>query len=1722
MLVDPNQIKGTIRWNNPAGPVLNFLTTGGFNTMADNPNVKSSLTAREVSNGPHQASTTFFPLGRVSTIYEDFSVSTVPITGIQYDVSPRMVNVGGTIYHFATKTSDPCLPETAPDVTLDFEECAGLIRIHYRSAANILTPVPVDSSGVYAYIPANNNELQAYGGPVQNTMAIDHTLIVRGGNTFDLTVSADTHVGTSWSLDYITFHTISNYTITVPCNEIVDVTLLIPDFTGPTNGALGRIIGKVDMRTELEHWLGGSFTVMTAYNGPQANFRYGDVGLQVQPAQNAPCPGISPFVGQPGCNSAGQYVLGNLLPSDFMPDLNDPPGSRPYRVHAVLTYGLGRRFQTFDSPHLGVGSHNPPVPVAGSTVDLGDTFVFNPGWVEGDVYLCAPDEPGQTNSPLRHLHWSSDDDDNLDGIPNDFTFGYTSQVVASGRDEFGASATRTASGATARTLFDGSFMDSGPDKDHFVGNYRLTLGGLKGEATRWNQSQIWLNFLNLGAANHLSSQIQIYNTSFENVHIIPGQTIRNNHRYGMSRVTVRFHTTSGLLSQPRIIGTGSFNGTDFEGHPANYGVNIHYADGTPGWQDTPQPDGAIVMCLPEGAYTFEPTVELVNGNSSTHNILPSFTRYISPCSSYDSTDCLFIALTNLFDCRTNRNVPVAGSVSSCTNVTNISYVLNGVTTTVCNNCGVNPSFGFNIVLADCENQLTVIARDVNGQSASVSRSIHYDVTPPVLSGCTNLSTNSLAGTNGNFVSYNVTALDDCDGVVPVTCEPPSGSFFQNGTTTVTCSARDHCNTNSCSFTIEVRSDGCLELSNTGVTCVSNAPGSYRYSFTARNLTPGPVKYLFIVPEPDCFTTSPSFFTFSPPLLPGQSASRDLILQDIQPSCGDRLCMILSLHDSNFNFCCAITNCIPNPALPRVDCPSNIAVRCTSPFGALVNYPAPTASSLCCTPVFVTCLPPPGLFPIGLTTVICTAVDACFKTNSCQFTVTVTCPTNCCENCTTNDYVRFTNSVPSGYSYLANPLCHGTNNNLLTLLAAVPDGTMVLIWYEATQVFDTYTYDTVFGGWVDEALSPADSVNLDPGKGFMLFNPDAAYSIVWTGCIPDCPPPCLPKTNCVLVGGYGVNPARWTSLSSCPPVCGTQVKIWNGTTFAIFTYDNGWTPSEPVLPAGHSAWVCITNCPCPCLLGTNAPVPPNDDCANALSLPLGVTQGYTFNATPSPVGSIVPCFGTQNSPDVWYMFTAPCPGGTLCVDTCLDPCPDAAGGPIPHFNTVLSAYTGVCPLLTQLACNDNTTYCGTNGPATSSRLCIKVKPLVPYLIRVSGKSGATGCFALNATFTPDPLTPPKNDSCNKAIEILCNQNKAFNTCNATTAGPADCPITKDVWYKLTPGCTGEVAIATCRSFFDTAMAVYTGSCNNLMLVACNDNANDGPCTGSAQSRVTFNVTVPGTTYFIRVGGANGASGQGNLTVIGPNPAEGTCPPTNSCAGVPKKRVFRLAGTSTHTPWSWCLSSPCCFNISGTVNNPPPAGAPASALVAALVDSINAACPGRVTAHQVGYSASNPATNRFWIAVNECDTCCLPNTPQRLPFVLRVGAVGTPCDDMCVVVPATRAIPVPTTAPCSFNPFMTEEPLSELDCNNNGEDDTIDILTGASQDVDENGIPDGCPIGLSIAYNFDGDETEISWAAANAILEYSTTMAGPWIGLPDAVSPYVLPVTGSQKFFRLRLP
>ncbi len=67
----------------------------------------------------------------------------------------------------------------------------------------------------------------------------------------------------------------------------------------------------------------------------------------------------------------------------------------------------------------------------------------------------------------------------------------------------------------------------------------------------------------------------------------------------------------------------------------------------------------------------------------------------------------------------------------------------------------------------------------------------------------------------------------------------------------------------------------------------------------------------------------------------------------------------------------------------------------------------------------------------------------------------------------------------------------------------------------------------------------------------------------------------------------------------------------------------------------------------------------------------------------------------------------------------------------------------------------------------------------------------------------------------------------------------------VWYQYTPASTGSISLDTLGSTYDTYLAVWTGTRNNLTLVACDNNTS----TTSA-SQLSFNATA-GIPYFIEV-------------------------------------------------------------------------------------------------------------------------------------------------------------------------------------------------------------------------------------------------------------------------------
>ncbi len=100
------------------------------------------------------------------------------------------------------------------------------------------------------------------------------------------------------------------------------------------------------------------------------------------------------------------------------------------------------------------------------------------------------------------------------------------------------------------------------------------------------------------------------------------------------------------------------------------------------------------------------------------------------------------------------------------------------------------------------NSVLCTAIDCAGNSNTCSFNIVVLESDPPSVTCPTNQTVACLSSNGVQVFFSTTALDNCDGPLPVICTPASGSSFVPGTTTVNCFATDASgNSSNCSFTI---------------------------------------------------------------------------------------------------------------------------------------------------------------------------------------------------------------------------------------------------------------------------------------------------------------------------------------------------------------------------------------------------------------------------------------------------------------------------------------------------------------------------------------------------------------------------------------------------------------------------------------------------------------------------------------------------------------------------------------------------------------------------------------------------------------------------------------------------------------------------------------------------------------------------------------------------------
>jgi hypothetical protein len=256
-------------------------------------------------------------------------------------------------------------------------------------------------------------------------------------------------------------------------------------------------------------------------------------------------------------------------------------------------------------------------------------------------------------------------------------------------------------------------------------------------------------------------------------------------------------------------------------------------------------------------------------------------------------------------------------------------------------------------------QVSCKAKDAAGnESAAKTFDVTVqDTTAPSLTVPNSPVVVEATGANGATVNFanDVSASDSVDPSPSVNCTPASGTVFELGTTQVSCKAKDASGNESAAKTFDVKvqdttAPALTVPSNTVVVEATSAAGATA-NFASQ------------VSATDAVDANPQV-TCTP------ASGTNFSLGTTQVSC--------KAKDAAGNESAAKTFDVKvqDTTAPTLGSPTDVSEIATSSSGAVVNYTKPSATDAVDPNPTVTCLPAPGTtFPVGSTTVSCTAKDA---------------------------------------------------------------------------------------------------------------------------------------------------------------------------------------------------------------------------------------------------------------------------------------------------------------------------------------------------------------------------------------------------------------------------------------------------------------------------------------------------------------------------------------------------------------------------------------------------------------------------------------------------------------------------------------------------------------------------------------------------------------------------
>ncbi len=284
---------------------------------------------------------------------------------------------------------------------------------------------------------------------------------------------------------------------------------------------------------------------------------------------------------------------------------------------------------------------------------------------------------------------------------------------------------------------------------------------------------------------------------------------------------------------------------------------------------------------------------------------------------------------------------------------------------------------------------------------------------------------------------------------------------------------------------------------------------------------------------------------------------------------------------------------------------------------------------------------------------------------------------------------------------------------------------------------------------------------------------------------------------------------------------------------------------------------------------------------------------------------------------WYRFQATATQATITANS-------------GNRNLYLQIFSGPCGTLTQLGCsNTNTTA---NSAQTEATTVFGLTIGTFYYIRI-GNIG-TQNMSISSLCVTAPVPPANDNPCSATplvVSSVCSYANYTNL-NATASPGVPLPFCAgyaggDVWFTVVVPASGILNFDTQTGvILDGGMAVYSGTCAALTLVACDDNSS----VNGNMPALNLTGLTPGATLWIRVW-ENGNNNNGTFGICVTNPfapvTNGDCPnPVNACSNT----SFNITpsgpgGTTEYTSYS--VSNPgtnpnCCnsgCHLSGELNS-----------------------------------------------------------------------------------------------------------------------------------------------------------------------------------------------------------